>query len=272
MKYDSTLFATAAKYYAVSRPVYPEAIIERMVEVFQLSKRDTVLDLGCGTGEIALRLAKYVKKVLAWDPDVEMLKLAEQKARKHHVKNVIFEQKSSDDLPSLSEKVKVVAMGRSFHWMDGEKTLAEIKKRLAGEGGVAIVYERHGLHVYSSAFVEPNATTARRNQTVSRVAKKYLGEERKAGKNKFRKVEKSFQEMLNKTGFLEIIEEEITEQYRRSIENTIGFVFSTSWGSPQLFGGKVEAFKKELSEELSKINPDGTFDEKIIFGLLAGKL
>lgn len=46
---------------------------------------DEVLELGCGTGEIAIRLAKKNKKVLASDLSSDMLEVAKQKAMYENV-------------------------------------------------------------------------------------------------------------------------------------------------------------------------------------------
>ncbi len=106
MKYDKSLFASTAEYYIKYRPKYPKQVFDKIVDIFKPNKEDALLDLGCGTGEFALPLSKYFCKVVAWDPNADMLRLAEQKANKQDVKNVVFEQKSSDDLSSLTEKIK----------------------------------------------------------------------------------------------------------------------------------------------------------------------
>lgn len=43
-----------AEYYAKYRPGYPPPVIEALRVVFALDIEDIVLDLGCGTGQLAL--------------------------------------------------------------------------------------------------------------------------------------------------------------------------------------------------------------------------
>ena len=52
------LFEGAAAYYARYRPKYPMAMFDRLVDRFDLGTLSSVLDLGCGTGQLALPLLK----------------------------------------------------------------------------------------------------------------------------------------------------------------------------------------------------------------------
>jgi len=272
MKYDETLFAGTAGCYARYRPRYPRAVFDRIIEVFEPGGEDILLDLGCGTGEVVLPLAAYFGKVLAWDPDGEMLEIARRKAAEQGATNIVFEQKSSDDLPGLDKKIKLVTMGQSFHWMNGKSTLEEIKKHLVDSGGVAIMSARHGLHVYSSLFDEPNELTAKRNEIVREVGIKYLGEKRKAGKGQYQRGEKPWIELLGEAGFADIEETIFDETMERTVDETIGFLYSTSWGNKNQLGDKADAFEQELKEKLLALAPSGVFEEKITFDLLSAKL
>jgi ubiquinone/menaquinone biosynthesis C-methylase UbiE len=269
-KYGQSLFATTAAYYEKYRPRYPQELFMKIIEVFEPSDDDVLLDLGCGTGEIALPLAKHFKQVLAWDPDGEMLEIAKQKAKEQGVTNVMFEQKSSNDLSTLDEPIKLVTMGQSFHWMDGGGTLDEIKRHLADRGGVALVSVQHGLHIYSTSFDEPNILTAQRNEIVRKIGLKYLGEKRKAGKRTFKKDEQSWIDMLVGSGFANVHEFVFDKTLKRSIDDTVGFLLSTSWGNTRQLGGQVAHFERELQDKLLEMAPSGVFDEKVVFSLLCG--
>jgi len=274
MRYDESLFAGTAGWYGKYRPRYPRAVFDRIVEVFEPSEGDVLLDLGCGTGELALPLAGRFGKVLAWDPDGEMLEVARRKAKEQGVANVIFEQKSSDDLPGLAEKVKLVAMGQSFHWMDGESTLEEIKKHLVDGGGVAIVGLKCGIHIYSSPddWVEPLPTTAKRNKAILDAAVRYLGIERRAGKTTFKTSLQPWTDTLDEASFAEITECVFDEIRPRNIDETLGYIYSTTWGNKSQLGRKADEFETELRKKLQELSPSGVFEEKITFSLLTAKM
>lgn len=65
-----------------------EAEAKDMVEKLKITKEDLVLDLGCGTGAIALNLARYCKKVICVDISSEMLDILESKAKKQNITNI----------------------------------------------------------------------------------------------------------------------------------------------------------------------------------------
>src|SRR5208283_2087005 len=51
---------------------------------------DTVLDIGCGAGLLAVPIAKKCKLVTALDASSEMLKYLKQNAEREKVKNIIY--------------------------------------------------------------------------------------------------------------------------------------------------------------------------------------
>ena len=84
------IFKGTAWYYARYRAGYPQAFFDRVKDKFNLSKNDRVIDLGCGTGQIAIPICQCVREVVALDPESEMLvegkMLAEKSgASKRHV-------------------------------------------------------------------------------------------------------------------------------------------------------------------------------------------
>lgn len=67
---------------------------------------DEVLELGCGTGEIAIRLAKMNKNVFATDLSADMLEVAKQKAMAENV-NLKLQRVDMSDF-STSHKVDLI--------------------------------------------------------------------------------------------------------------------------------------------------------------------
>jgi len=61
---------------------------EDIVKKLEITPEDTVLDFGCGTGGIALNLAKYCKKVICVDISETMLDVLKDKAKRQGIKNI----------------------------------------------------------------------------------------------------------------------------------------------------------------------------------------
>jgi len=66
----------------------PEIATKWNYNDFELNKKGTLLDLGCGTGELAIPLANHFTSVLALDPDDGMLQEGRKKAKKAKVDNI----------------------------------------------------------------------------------------------------------------------------------------------------------------------------------------
>ncbi|MFI6333046.1 class I SAM-dependent methyltransferase [Micromonospora chersina] len=69
-----------ATYYARHRRGYPPEVLDALVEAFGLAAADTVVDLGCGTGQLSLPLAARVGAVIDVDPEPDVMALARQAA------------------------------------------------------------------------------------------------------------------------------------------------------------------------------------------------
>ncbi len=126
----------AAPKYAKS-PIADPAAYEYTLERTRsyLKQDDHVLELGCGTGSTALRLAPHVKQITAMDLSSGMLTIAQEKTDKAGVKNLQFVESGS--VPDTGHYD--VVMGYSlFHLVpDMEARFAQINALLP-EGGYFI--------------------------------------------------------------------------------------------------------------------------------------
>lgn len=64
--------------------------IEDTLALIELGKEDTLLEIGCGTGEFCIEAAKKCKEVIAIDVSQNMLEYAKNKALNRDVENISF--------------------------------------------------------------------------------------------------------------------------------------------------------------------------------------
>lgn len=146
-------------YYRRYRRGYPPAVIDALVEAFSLSQQDVVLDLGCGTGQLALPIAEHVRAVLGVDPEPDMLAAGRRAARECGVSNVAWMAGSDSELPAIARvfgsagpPFGAVTIGQALHWMDHETLFGALWPILRHGGGVAIVTNGTPLWLQDSAW------------------------------------------------------------------------------------------------------------------------
>jgi SAM-dependent methyltransferase len=102
-----------------NRPPYPQETID---ELARLAVRGAVVDAGCGTGELARRLAALVERVDAVDVSAPMLELARLLPDAHRVQWV----HGAIEDAQLEPPYDLVVAGDSVHWFDWEVALPRI--------------------------------------------------------------------------------------------------------------------------------------------------
>jgi arsenite methyltransferase len=102
MTHDDARFwnGIAEKYAA--KPVDDLPAFERKKAITRehLRPDSTVLELGCGTGSLALEMARSAGHVHALDISAEMVRIANEKQQAQGVTNVTFRQGTLDDAPA----------------------------------------------------------------------------------------------------------------------------------------------------------------------------
>ena len=103
-----------------------------------LENKQTILDLACGTGTLAVSIKKQFPgtKIYGIDADEKILQMARQKAEKAEME-ILFERGFSDRLPFADNTFDRVFSSLFFHHLTLEKkagTLREIKRVLKPNG------------------------------------------------------------------------------------------------------------------------------------------
>lgn len=133
-----------AKYYANFRRGYPPEVLDALQAAFALTTDDLVLDLGCGTGQLALPLASRVRSVIGMDPEPDMLRLAKEAAARQGVHNATWLLGADTDVPALGQllaqqSLAMTVVGQALHWMQHEELFRVLPPLLRPGGGVAVV-------------------------------------------------------------------------------------------------------------------------------------
>jgi SAM-dependent methyltransferase len=124
----------AAAYPA--RPPYPDGVIRLLAELIRETPR-VVLDVGCGTGELARRLSPSAERVDAVDFSAPMLKLA-RRLLAGDAANIRWTLGAVEDV-ALDGPYALITAGESLHWMDLDVVMARFSELLTPNGSFAII-------------------------------------------------------------------------------------------------------------------------------------
>lgn len=97
-----------------------------------ISKTDRIVDIACGTGTLAISMAKIAGKVTAIDLDEGLIKYALNRQKKEDLQNLRFEILDASDLSVFSDKefdIAVTSMAiHQFEPLLAIKILSEMKR------------------------------------------------------------------------------------------------------------------------------------------------
>ena len=248
-QFEPRRFRSTVPYYARYRLHYPAELIARVAETVGLAPGDGVLDLGCGPGLLAIPFARAGMRVVGVDPEPDMVAAAREAAEGARV-SVDFRQGSSFDLPRDIGPIRLVVMGRSFHWMDRAETLRRFDALLPPNGAIALFEDDHpptAENKWLRKFVEVGKNYGMHE--AAHYAALMKGEYRTH-------VSYLFDSVFTQIG-------KVGTFIRRPIaaDEIVGFAFSQSALSPEKLGERAADFERDLRAALASLSPEGQFTQ-----------
>ncbi|MGY1844572.1 class I SAM-dependent methyltransferase [Modestobacter sp. SYSU DS0875] len=131
-----------SRLYAHYRRDLPTDQATELAGLLALRAEDVVIDLGCGTGQLAVPLSQHCTTVIGLDPEPGMLTGLHQRA----APGVLAVLGSDVDLPRLRHLLTAghhgagaVVIGNALHWMDEFAALSSATALLRPGGGIAVI-------------------------------------------------------------------------------------------------------------------------------------
>jgi ubiquinone/menaquinone biosynthesis C-methylase UbiE len=126
-------------------------IVLPTLELMQIAPTDNVLDVGCGAGWLAARIARLVPegRVIGMDVSDEMVRLARR--RYVDMPHAMFIEGGVDEIPWEDAFFqKVITVESAYYWPDPARGVREIFRVLADEGTawLLINYYRDNPHCH----------------------------------------------------------------------------------------------------------------------------
>jgi len=242
------LYQGTAWYYSRFRPTYPDSLVSVLRDTFGLDGRGRLLDLGCGPGPVAIRLAHLFEHVVAMDPEPDTLEEGRAAAERAGVSNIEWIHGGSEDLSAALGLFRLVTMGNSFHWMDRARTLDALYDLVIEGGGIAVVGE-------GAPIPAPPPTPWR--LAINDVVRKYVGDRRLPWDQLPYQPEDLHQTYISRSRFTDLTYYAESFDITWTIDSMIGNLYSMSFCSRRLLGDRVDAFEHDLRAALLAVEPSG---------------
>lgn len=120
-------FQAGGRNYARFRPEYPPALAAFLAAASPDAR--FAVDVGCGSGQLAVQLGAHFDSVLGLDPSADQIAHAPVSERVRYV------QAPAEHLPLPERSASLVAAAQAAHWFDLPAFYAEVR-RIAREGAV----------------------------------------------------------------------------------------------------------------------------------------
>lgn len=254
---DGGLFAGTAWHYARYRPGYPPAFLNDLIQRLGLDGTGRLLDLGCGTGQLTLPLAAHVAEAIGMDPESEMLTEASRQAREQDIANVSWTQGSSADLPGGLGHFRLVTIGRCFHWMNREQVLAALNE-MVDDGGSLIIANDSNLALPTMPW----------QPAIAELQHQFLPPEYRHGPTLTPDIPQTHEQVLTNSTFQQVNRQIYRFHRPWTIEQAIGYLYSTSLPLRRLLGDRRTAFEQAVTNTLLAIDSNGHFSEPVALEVL----
>lgn len=247
--YDPNRFQSTVPFYSRYRPPYPQRLIERVVAFLGLEPGDAVMDLGCGSGPLAVAFARLGLKVTGVDPEPAMLDAARAAAREAGVE-LDLRQGSSFDWPEAIGPFRMVTMGRAFHWMDRKATLEALDRLVTDDGAVVLFDDEH-----------PRTVENRWRKELTELADRYGRGELSHIVERRSPDYRRHESFLLDSAFPVLDGMSVIARRELSADDVVGLAFSLSTCSLAKLGDRAAEFEAELRREMAVLSPEGRFTE-----------
>jgi SAM-dependent methyltransferase len=131
------VFNEVAEEYDRHRPTYPDALIDRACEVGGLGPGATVLEIGCGTGQLTRSLLARGLRVTAIEPGERLIARARDQLA--NAGDVQFVNRRLEEASLAHAHYSAAFSGSAIHWIDPHVSWRKTADALIDGGTLALV-------------------------------------------------------------------------------------------------------------------------------------
>jgi SAM-dependent methyltransferase len=264
LEFRRDLYRGAAQDYDRFRVPYPAALTEDLARRTGADGTGRLLDLACGTGQIAFALHGHFAGVWAVDQEPDMTATVQAKARAAGITTIRTLTSAAQDLAAPGASFDLIAMGNAFHRLPRQAVAGRVLRWLRPGGYLALLWGgdpgaadategnaapwQHALEAVRDRWLDRAGTRAR-------VPAGYADDRR----------DRPDRVILAEAGFLSTGCYEFAVAHEWTPEALIGYQYSTSVLSRAALGAQAAGFEADLRREMLACEPSGRLRQTMVF-------
>jgi SAM-dependent methyltransferase len=258
VRFAADLYRGTAAHYDRYRLPYPAALTEDLARGAGVSGRGRLLDLACGTGQLAFLLRRRFRAVWAVDAEPDTTELVRAKAAAAGDAAIRAVTSRAETLRAEPAYFELAVIGNAFHRLDRGRVAGRIAGWLEPGGHLALCWSSSpwaGPHDWQRAL----AALLERWRTALGA-----GDRVPAGWDLARQRRPDAQ-VLSGAGFESAGRREFAVEHRWSLPELAGHIRSTSFLPAAVLGAQSAAFDAGLTAALVPLGDHGAFTETVSF-------
>src|SRR5215472_2745558 len=258
VRFATDLYRGAAAAYDLYRRPYPAAMTADLVRRAGVSGRGRLLDLACGTGQLAFPLRRWFAEVWAVDQEPDMVQVVRAKAAAEQARHLQPVLSSAETLGAPPGYFELAVIGNAFYRLNRDLAASRILAWLQPGGHLALCWTSQPWDGEQSWQRALAAVLDRWKAALS------AGDRIPAGWAEARS-RRPDSEVLSDAGFELAGSFDFAIEHRWTVPELAGLIRSTSFLPAAVLGDHGAGFDADLAASLDPENEDGGLTETVSF-------
>ncbi len=164
-----------------------------------------------------------------------MLTQAKRLANENKIVNATWLEQSAEQLTPVIGTFRLTTIGYAFHWMNRDAVLRFVCRQTEPHGGLAII---------DAGNPQKWTTTESYQKVTKEIIRRWLGDRRRAGSGYRTPPSENHEAVVARSPFCRHKKRQYTCERCWTIDQIVGYCYSTSYCNPKILGDKKKPFER----------------------------